>query len=126
MNILPRYEEAVIPVKKFTEYALHAKNSKGKHIAFEEALGYNLENFVLLIKNIRCNIANFPCIERGDSGHGMHYYIDMELEGVNGKHARVRTAWVDCKKTGEMRLTSAFVKKRRKENENSAVSINKT
>jgi len=37
----------------------------------------------------------------------------MVLTGVNGKSANVMTAWLDDKITGKMRLTSAYVKKRK-------------
>jgi len=37
----------------------------------------------------------------------------MVLQGVNGKSARVITAWIDDKTNGQMRLTSLYVKKRK-------------
>ena len=44
MYVLPKANEAVIPLEKFVHYVLSPKNSKGKHVAFERALGYNLDN----------------------------------------------------------------------------------
>jgi hypothetical protein len=38
---------------------------------------------------------------------------DKRLVGENGKTADVMTAWIDDIQTGEMRLTSAYVKKRK-------------
>ena len=115
MNTLPRHEEAVIPIEKFTKYALDPINSKGKHVAFQEALGYDLENVNRLIANIRYNLSEFPAEEKGDSGFGETYSVLMELTGPNGKNANVLTSWIDDKDTGQMRLTSAYVKKRKGE-----------
>ena len=115
MNILPRADEAIIPIEKFTKYALNPENSRGKFLAFQKALGYNLGNYEKLIKNIRNNIKKFPAIAKTDKGHGMRYSIAMEITGVNGKTAHVITAWIDDNKTGEMRLTSAYVKTRKGE-----------
>ena len=39
MNILPRYNEAVIPLEKFTEYCLNSEENQDKATAFNEALG---------------------------------------------------------------------------------------
>ena len=113
MKILPNADNVVIPVEKFTKYALDPINSNGKHLAFERALGYNLTNYLSLIDNIRQNIKNFPVVKHIDKGHGVRYSVDMELQGENGRTARVITSWIDDKLTGEMRLTSAYVKKRK-------------
>jgi filamentous hemagglutinin len=113
MDILPRIDEIVIPIEKFINYVLHPENSKGKHMAFERALGYNLKNADKLVENIEQNIHKFPCVEKADKGHGARYSVDMLLTGANGKSARVITAWIDDNATGEMRLTSAYVKDRR-------------
>ncbi|MDR2168394.1 MAG: hypothetical protein LBE35_11190 [Clostridiales bacterium] len=113
MNILPRANEVVISIDKFIRYVLHPENSKGKHIAFERALGYNLSNADKLVENIRQNIHKFPCAEQADKGHGKRYSVDMLLTGENGRVARVITAWIDDNISGEMRLTSAYIKTRR-------------
>ena len=49
LNILPRADRAVIPVEKFTKYALNPEKQPNKAIAFELALGYNKENVSKLI-----------------------------------------------------------------------------
>ena len=111
MEILPKADDVVIPIEKFTHYILNAKNSNGKHVAFERALGYSLRNYSDLIENIRHNIKNFPAKTHPDKGHGTRYSIEMTLRGANGKTARVITAWINDNKTNQMRLTSAYVKK---------------
>lgn len=109
--VLPNYENAIIPIEKFTKYALDTNNPKGKNkaIAFEEALGYNLSNVDKLVKNIRNNINKFSAIEKEDKGFGKRYEILMTLIGENKKIANVKTGWIIDKETGETRLTSAYV-----------------
>lgn len=109
---LPRYEEAVIPEAKFNKYALNPDGDANKARAFKEALGYDMSNYKDLIENIRENLPKFEAKEKGDSGFGMRYEVKMQLTGPNGKTADVLTAWIDDKKSKEMRLTSAYVDKR--------------
>jgi len=113
VNVLPRYNEAVIPIKKFVEYALNPEKDPNKALAFFLALGYNISSADKLVQNIRDNIANFECREKNDLGHGAIYEVCMVLLGENGKTANVLTAWIDDKATGEMRLINAYVKKRK-------------
>ena len=113
MNILPKASEAFIPIEKFTKYVLDPKNSKGKHVAFEKALGYNLGNANMLIDNIKANLSNFPAIKQGDKGFGETYSVLMTLTGANGKKAKVLTAWIDDNQSKVMRLTSAYIKNRK-------------
>lgn len=109
--ILPNYKNAIVPIEKFTKYALDLNNPKGKNkaIAFEEALGYNLTNVDKLIKNIQNNINNFNAIEKEDKGFGKRYEVLMTLIGENKKIANVKTGWIVDNETGETRLTSAYV-----------------
>jgi len=76
-------------------------------------MGNNRHNARELAENIRRNLKNFPAEDKGDKGYGNTYAVLMELSGANGKTASVMTAWLDDRKTGEIRLTSAYVKKRR-------------
>ena len=109
INILPRHEEAVIPIRKFTEYALNYEADSNKATAFESALGYTKDNADSLIANIRQKLPNFTATPKGDRGYGETYEVIMELTGVNGKTAKVLTAWIDDRNTGQMRLVSAYV-----------------
>lgn len=108
---LPRYQEAVIPDAKFSKYALNPEGDENKAKAFKEALGYTLENAEILMQQIYDELPNFPAKEKGDIGFGMRYEVVMNLKGPNGKTAKVLTAWIDDKKTGEMRLTTAYIDK---------------
>lgn len=109
---LPRYEEAVIPDAKLSSYALNPERAPDKAQAFQQALGYNLSNYQELIENIRELLPEAEAIAKGDNGFGMRYEIKMNLTGPNGKNAKVLTAWIDDKTTGEIRLTSVYIDKR--------------
>ena len=111
MNVLPRHEEVIIPIEKFTEYCLNPNREPNKAEAFELALGYNKDNANSLIANIKCNLAVFHAIPKGDKGFGMTYEVVMNLTGLNGKTAKVKTAWVNDLAKDEMRLVTAFVDK---------------
>lgn len=108
---LPRYSEAIIPKEKFTQYALNPRKDIDKSRAFELALGYTMENVDELIAQIHDKLSEYNAIKKDDKGWGNRYEVKMELTGPNGKTAKVITAWIDDKKAGEMRLTSAYIDK---------------
>ena len=109
MNVLPRANKAVIPVEKFTKYSLDPNGDRNKAIAFERALGYNVDNADKLIEQIRANLEKFPAKEKGNKGFGDTYEVVMNITGPNGKTAKVLTGWIDDVLNGEMRLTTAHI-----------------
>jgi len=115
MHILPNTNNVTIQKEKFTDYILDPIKSRGKWIAFRDALGYTKSNVDLLIQNIYEQLLNYPAEYKGDKGYGKTYAVHLILTGENGKTAYVVTAWLDDLKTGEMRLISAYVKKKRNE-----------
>lgn len=108
---LPRYENAVIPKAKFTQYALNPDKDPDKAKAFEKALGYTMDNADELIRQIYDKISEYDAREKPDNGWGKRYEVIMDITGPNGKTAKVLTAWIDNKNTGEMRLASVYVDK---------------
>ena len=104
--------EAHIPLAKLTKYALNPENAPDKAIAFETALGYNLDNVGDLIENIIQNINKYEMKETTDLGYGKRFYVQMKLTGANDKTANVLIAWILDKNTGEFRLTSIYVDKK--------------
>lgn len=109
MNVLPKIENVVIPVEKFTEYILNPEKDPDKSITFKKALGYTLANYHNLIENIKANMYKFPAKAKGNKGHGELYEVIMEIKGENGKTARVLTAWMDDRSKNELRLITAHV-----------------
>jgi hypothetical protein len=109
MEVLPNADKAIIPVRKFTEYALCYSNAPDKALAFQIALGYNQTNADKLIKNIKDNLIEFPAKVKGNKGYGTLYEVVMVLKGENGRTARVLTAWMDDILKNEMRLVTVHV-----------------
>ena len=113
MNRLPRYEKAIIPIEKLTKYALNPDSQPHKALAFELALGYTKYNAIKLAENIKANLDKFPAKCKGNKGYGNLYEVVLELVGENGKTVKVLTGWIDDISSGEMRLTTIYVDKRR-------------
>jgi len=112
MNTLPKADNVVIPIEKFTMYALNYSRQEDKALAFELALGYTTANAQNLIDNIRMNLTKFPAILKGNiKGYGDVYEVEMVLTGENRKTAKVLTGWIDDSSTGQMCLTSAYINK---------------
>lgn len=109
MTVLPRIEQAVLPVSKFTDYALNPARQPHKALAFKLALGYDLSNYEKLIDNIKRNIGKFPAKAKQNKGFGDVYEVMLTLTGESGKTANVLTGWIDDINNNEMRLTSVYV-----------------
>ncbi len=103
-------ENATIPEEKLAGYALNKEHPRGrdKAIAFERALGYNINNYKELLNNVLKNLPNFPAISKGVDEYGEKYEVLMLLTGPSGKTVRVKTAWRKYKE-GEIRLVSIYV-----------------
>lgn len=106
---LPKYQEAIIPKEKFTEYALNPEKDANKAKAFKVALGYTKDNAEDLIEQIYNKLPDYEATERGDKGWGMTYQVIMDITGPNGKTAQVLTAWIKDKDTGKVRMTTVHV-----------------
>ena len=104
MNILPNAKKAIIPIEKFTQYALDPMKEPNKAIAFEKALGYTKNNANELIQNILENLPLFGAVSKGDKGFGMQYESILNLSGPNGKNANVLTGWIVDNQTHQTRL----------------------
>ncbi|MCG8401378.1 MAG: phage head morphogenesis protein [Firmicutes bacterium] len=108
-------KNAHIPEEKLTKYALnkeHKGSGRDKAIAFEQALGYNKDNYQDLIGNIRKNISRYPAEFKGKGKFGDRYQVIMDITGPNGKTAKVLTGWL-VEDNGKARLVTAHVDKRK-------------
>lgn len=113
-TLLPHYQRAVIQKEKITGYVLNKQHKTGmdKAIAFEKALGYNIDNADDLIKNIYQNLSLYPAKLRPKTQYGQPFEVIMKLTGPNGKTAKVKTGWIIENGKNHPRLTSAYVAKR--------------
>lgn len=101
---------ANMPEEKFIDYSLNPLKAPEKAEAFKRALGYDLNNYTDLMKNIEEHIDESKFVEKGDNGHGMRYEYIMNITGANGKNANVLTAWIQ--EGNEKRLVSVYVTKK--------------
>lgn len=108
-------EKPNIKREKFTEYALNPQKAPDKARAFKESLGYTLENCDELAQQIEREFSVDKCKEKGHNGYGMRYEQIMTLTGPNGKVARVCTGWIKTDGESRMSMTSAYVTKKRGE-----------
>lgn len=109
---LPNYKNAIIPDEKINGYALNKNHPSGKNkaIAFEQYLGYNNSNSNLLIEEIRKLTSENPAVLRFSDEYGDRYEIKALMDGVSGKTANVKIAYI-VQKDGTARLTSVYVAK---------------
>lgn len=108
---LPGYKKAVIPDDKIVGYALNKNHPTGKNkaVAFEKALGYNLENKDILIQRIHDGLKNNIANSRTVTAYGKPFEVTMKIQGVNGKSANVKTGWIIDNGNDAPRLTSVYV-----------------
>ena len=97
----------IIPDAKLVDYALNPLKDENKAKAFELALGYTKDNYQDLKKQVIELVDERKLVPKGDIGYGMRYEYVIEVNGLNGKKAKVLTAWIE---DGEdKRLTSIYV-----------------
>ena len=107
---LPRVYDLVIKRDKLEGYSLNTEHDEGKHkaILWRSALGFTVEDIDCIIYEIRRLVPFYKAYPSGDSGHGMRYAVYIIMTGKDGRAAKVRTAWIDCKIKNETRLITAF------------------
>jgi hypothetical protein len=110
-ELLFRYDQAIIPEEKLTAYALNKEHSKGKYkaIAFEKYLGYNLDNYQELMREINLGLTKYKSSQRAETKYGIPYEVPMVIKGANGKYARIKTGWIIDNNSTVPRLTSVYV-----------------
>ena len=88
-------DELIIPKQKLTGYALDENHPEGRHKAhlFRAALDYTVENYEELARQISDQaLNNSATIQRNDQ-YGRHLRVDLQITGVSGQQAIVRTGW---------------------------------
>jgi hypothetical protein len=92
---LPNGANAVIDLRKLTEYALNSEHEDGKHKAhlFRELLGIGLENMDVLIDAIKHAAATCDAVLAKRDRYGERYVVDFSFAGPI-RSVTVRTAWI--------------------------------
>jgi hypothetical protein len=103
-----------IDPRKLTEYALNPDNPIGadKAVIFQRVLGYNRDNYQLLLEQIQSQAMEAEAIPKSEDQHGQRYQVDLEVVGIENQRAVVRIGWIVQPETDFARLVTLYVKKR--------------
>ena len=108
---LPRGDEAVVPLRKLTEYLLSESHPVGSSkAAFFRDLGFNDDNVRLLENGLLTIAKDEDVIEDIVSPHGIKYVIDGGIEAPRGALAVLRTVWIVESDQGRPRFVTAYPK----------------
>lgn len=108
---LQNAEKVMLPEGKFTNYLFGGNNEDGlpKGRNFDERLGYNIDNWKLLQKEISRKALEYPAVFKGNAGFGEKYEQKMILYGLKGKPANVVVGWIR-RPDETVSMTSAYIK----------------
>ncbi len=110
-ELLPKYDLANIPDAKISGYALNMEHPVGKHkaIAFQNVLGYTVDNQEDLIRQIRYGLSRYRASERATTKYGQPFEVKMLILGANGRYAPVKTGWQIDNGSDIPKLTTIYV-----------------
>lgn len=110
-ELLPNYEQAVIPSSKLSGYALDMNHPRGraKAIAFRDVLGYTADNEDDFIAALRQGLKLWKASPRSPTKYGQPFEVRMLITGPNGNRATVKTGWQIDEGKEFPRLISAYI-----------------
>ena len=113
---LPNAEKAIVPDAKFHAYIFNPENKKGwaKGQAFTSHLGYSIENWPELQKEILSGAKRYAAQLKGDNAYGHLYEQKMILYGRTNNPANVVVGWI-VKPDGSTTMTSPYIKEVKKD-----------
>lgn len=103
----------VVDPGKLTQYALNPDNPVGgdKALVFERRLGYTKDNYEGLMEQIQSMALEVEAVPKLADQHGQRYQVDLEVTGVVGQRAIVRTGWIVEPGSEAARLVTLYVRK---------------
>ena len=113
---LPNGKNAIVDIRKLTQYCLDIDNPRGSHKArvFAAALGITLENAEELREKLLEIASTIESAVLGETDiYGQRYTVDFELT-TNVGIAPVRSGWIILHSESIPRLTTCYVLKRRR------------
>jgi len=104
-------DQLVIDPRKLTEYALNYRSERGKDkaLVFEQVLGFTLENYQGLLRQLETNCLGADAKLYRAIEQGVLYQVDIVMEGKDNRQAVVRTGWIVKPGTRVARLTTVYV-----------------
>ena len=114
---LPNGDEAIVDIRKLTEYCLDPGHLRGRHKArvFAAALGLTAENAEELRQLLLASAAAVDAELTSIDQYGDRYVLDFDVARGSWT-ARVRSGWIIRRGEQIPRLTSCYVLPRRSEN----------
>jgi hypothetical protein len=92
---LPNGNDAVVPVRKLTEYLLSESHPVGSSkAAFFRGLGFGDASIALLENGLPAILRDEDVVEVMASPHGTKYVVDGRVETPLGGLVAVRTVWI--------------------------------
>lgn len=113
MKLKEVVSDLVIDPRKLTEYALNSDNPVGsdKALIFQRRLGFDRENYQLLLAQISAKTLNAEAVLGLNDKHGQRYTVDLEIMGTQGQQEIVRTGWIVEPGSNAARLVTLFVRR---------------
>jgi hypothetical protein len=113
MKLRDVVSHVVLDRRKFADYALNPDNPVGrdKALVFQQRLGYTKDNDESLFEQIRDSVLDREALPKLLNQHGQRYQVDLEVTGVEGQRAIVRTGWMVEPRATIARLVTLYVRK---------------
>ena len=107
---LPKGDQALIDVRKLTDYVLCAEHDDGRHKAklFRDILGIGLEHADDLISALRAAASSAEASPGRLDRYGQRYVVDFDLTGPRGT-ATVRSVWIVREESAGPELVTCYI-----------------
>jgi hypothetical protein len=102
-----------IDSRKLTHYALDEQSPVGKHkaIQFKKRLGFDKENYLDLVLQIKQRVLETEITFHSEDEFGRRYTAEIEIQGTAGQTEIVKTGWLIGHDSKEAHLTTLYIKK---------------
>ena len=92
---LPNGDQAVVEMRKLSEYCLSPRHPRGRHKArvFASAIGITEAEADVLRNGLLEAARTQPAVPGAEDQYGMRYTLDFEMSGPAGKRV-VRSFWI--------------------------------
>lgn len=106
---IPEY--AIIPEEKFTRYLLVNREFDDKS-QFLRIAGYTINNYQILINEIRILMSENEAVEGRTDEYGTFYKLSGLIKGPTGIKLMVTTIWIERKVDGLFQFVTLIPEKR--------------
>jgi hypothetical protein len=112
MKLNELVDRIYIDPRKLTAYALNPQNERGKDkvYVFRQTLGYTQDNYEQLLTQIEMKALAAEAVVQHRDAFGQRVRVDLEIEGVAGQLAIVRTGWLIPPDGSEAELMTLYVR----------------